>query len=294
MDKPGVCEDEFFSLTEFSKRAAHLSYRTLRRYRSSLFTLGEQARNMGLSDPSEIGTGQLRKLLSARMAAGASDSTIAVDLAALKTYLRLMAADIPFPAGITGYTRRTKRRLPRPLEQERICDLLAKTSPADKESLRDLAIIELLYAAGLRAGELCALDRSDVDLTSGTVLVRNGKGGKSRKVPIHRLAVERIGAYLSSRTDSNQALFLGTRGARLNSRSLYRIVNKYFPGSHPHQLRHSFATHLLDAGADLRSIQELLGHSHIATTEIYTHVSRAKISETYLNCHPRASTDDLR
>lgn len=173
--------------------------------------------------------------------------------------------------------------------------------------MRDLAVVELLYASALRVSELCGLDRDDLDLDRLTVRV-TGKGDKERVVPFGVPAQSAIVDYLTSarpvlfargvaseqRPAPGAALFIGTRGGRLGPRSVYTLVARLLdavPGggpAGPHALRHTAATHLLDGGADLRAVQELLGHASLATTQIYTHVSVERIKESYRNAHPRA------
>jgi site-specific recombinase XerD len=157
---------------------------------------------------------------------------------------------------------------------------------------RDLAVLELLYAAGLRVSELCGLDRDGVDLRGRTVTVL-GKGGKQRRVPIHDTAVAALGEWLSAgrgqMAGPPDAVFVNRRGARLGPRDVRRILDRRAASpTHPHALRHTFATHLLDGGADLRVVQELLGHSSLATTQIYTHVSKERLRSVYEGTHPRA------
>ena len=164
---------------------------------------------------------------------------------------------------------------------------------------RDSAMLELLYSSGLRVGELVELDIGDVDLSAGIVTVL-GKGGKERMIPVGQKALMAIKKYINKRDLSgrkyshNNALFLNYRGNRLTARSVARILAKYLAGAgisgkgSPHTLRHSFATHLLDAGADLRGIQELLGHANLSTTQKYTHITTDRLMEIYDKAHPRA------
>ena len=157
---------------------------------------------------------------------------------------------------------------------------------------RDLAVLELLYAAGLRVSELCGLNRDGVDLLGRTVRVL-GKGGKERRVPIHDTAVAALRDWLSAGREEMagppQAVFVNRRGARLGPRDVRRILDRRAASpTHPHALRHTFATHLLDGGADLRVVQELLGHASLATTQIYTHVSKERLRAVYGGTHPRA------
>ncbi|HIE05904.1 MAG TPA: tyrosine recombinase XerC [bacterium (Candidatus Stahlbacteria)] len=182
-----------------------------------------------------------------------------------------------------------KKRLPTFLTIESISDALRIPT-----SRRDRAIMELLYSCGLRAGELVNLNISDVDLEEEIVRVV-GKGKKERIIPIGRPAIQAIREHLSERSEANdQALFLSRFGKRLSTRSLQSIVRKYLlqvataTGTNPHIIRHTFATHLLSRGADLRSVQELLGHKSISSTQIYTHVSIEQLIREYKKSHPRA------
>ena len=164
-----------------------------------------------------------------------------------------------------------------------------------KHALRDRAILELLYSSGLRVSELTGLNISEIDLSGGMVRVM-GKGGKERIVPVGSRAVEALQAYLAQRDDAGTkaALFLNTRGGRINRRSVARIVDAHvlriaaFKRISPHTLRHTFATHMLEGGADLRAIQELLGHASLSTTQKYTHVSIDRLMEVYDKAHPKA------
>jgi integrase/recombinase XerC len=224
---------------------------------------------------------------------GRSSATIARHMSALRTLYkwlhrtgvveRSVAEDLEPP--------RIGRHLPRVLSQAQSEDLFTVAVGLDP---RDRAILEVLYGAGLRVGELCALDRRDVDLGSGLVQVRRGKGNKERRVPIGPPAVAAVREWLQLRGDDEEpALFLNTRGRRISDRSVRRLVEKAgasvgVAGLYPHALRHSFATHLLDAGADLRGIQELLGHSSLSTTQRYTHVSVKGLLDTHRRAHPHA------
>jgi integrase/recombinase XerC len=164
-----------------------------------------------------------------------------------------------------------------------------------KYAQRDRAILELLYSSGLRVSELTALNIGELDSATGMVRV-TGKGGKERIVPVGSRALEALQEYLDQRTDgaANGALFLNTRGGRINRRSVARIVDAHvlkiaaFKRISPHTLRHTFATHMLEGGADLRAIQELLGHASLSTTQKYTHVSIDRLMEVYDKAHPKA------
>lgn len=194
---------------------------------------------------------------------------------------------------------RLPRKLPRPLTVDEVERLLEAPDGSDARGLRDRAILELLYGAGLRISELVGLDVDDVDLESGSVRAL-GKGGKEREVPVGRLAREAVAVYLTrARPElagprSRGALFLNARGGRLTRQSCGRMLASRAVhagldvGVSPHTLRHSFATHLLEGGADVRVVQELLGHASVATTQVYTLVTRQHLREVYYSSHPRA------
>ena len=189
-------------------------------------------------------------------------------------------------------------RLPRVLKADELTAIL-DAPPAriddDPEAVRvrDDAVLELLYGSGLRISELCGLRPGDVDLVAGTVTVW-GKGGKQRSVPITPPAAEALRA-LFAHESGGEAVFHNARGKRLTPRDARRILDRRaLAPTHPHALRHTFATHLLDGGADLRAVQELLGHSDLATTQHYTHVSKERLRSVYESTHPRAATDASR
>jgi len=223
-------------------------------------------------------------------------------LATLRTFFRYLKRE-----GIIGKnpakmvaTPKGGKDLPHALtvdEAFRLLDVPDGTSPLGS---RDQAILELLYSSGLRVGELTSLNLEDLDLGGGMVRVM-GKGGKERIVPVGSKATAALSSYLARRGELMEQrrsappyLFLNNRGGRLTPRSVARMIKKYLPQggivkeTSPHTFRHSFATHLLDAGADLRGIQELLGHASLSTTQKYTHVSSAKLMEVYDRTHPRA------
>jgi len=188
------------------------------------------------------------------------------------------------------------RRLPKPVPVDEVFALLAQPDPKTVLGLRDRAILEFLYGAGLRVSELCGLSPADVDRTQRLVRVL-GKGRKERLCPLHQTALQALEAYLSRREElpvAADALFLNYRGGRLSARSVARHLDRYVLqcalSRHvsPHALRHSFATHLLAGGMDIRSIQELLGHASLSTTQRYTAVSWELLQQTYDKAHPRA------
>lgn len=186
-----------------------------------------------------------------------------------------------------------EKLLPRFLDIEEAKRLLEAPDLSTWEGKRDRAILEMLYSCGLRVSELVALDYEHIDFNNGLVRVY-GKGSKERIVPVGKMALSAIQDYYQNRMSDQLPLYLNRYGARLTDRSVRRMVLKYARLTRlvkhvsPHMLRHSFATHMLDRGADLRAIQELLGHENLATTQIYTHISSKRLKEVYDASHPRA------
>ena len=190
------------------------------------------------------------------------------------------------------------RKLPHFLYLDQVEGLLRASDCTNLLGSRDQVIIELLYGSGLRVSELVGLSRENLDLESGLIRVL-GKGSKERVVPVTNYAIQAIGVYLGLRSDNNQALLLNYQGTRLSDRSVRRILDKLVARIsleqhvNPHMLRHSFATHLLDGGADLRSVQELLGHQKLSSTQIYTHLTRERLKDVYAQAHPRAKEQPI-
>ena len=251
--------------------------------------------------PNEVTSDELAGYIASMRASGLAGTTIARRVAALRSFYRhqvLLGARADNPAAELDLPRR-RRTLPRTLspgEAERLIEAAAGTTP---RSLRDRALVELLYGAGLRVSEAVGLERNGVDLEQRIVRC-TGKGSKERVVPVGREAVEALRRYLSRGRPyldvrHRPELFLNARGGGLTRAGAFLILRKLAevaglePGRvHPHLLRHSFATHLLEGGADLRSVQEMLGHADLATTELYTHVSDRRRRELYFRAHPHA------
>jgi len=231
-----------------------------------------------------------------------SSATIARKVAAIKSFFNFLteegmikdnpAADLESP--------KVSKRLPKVLSRNQVEKLLAQPAKGSgPKALRDTALLELLDATGMRVSELVALRVDDVNLETSTVRVK-GKGGKERIIPIHRRAAEALRAYLEEgrkafvKDPAQQALFLNPRGTQLTRQGLWLIIKRYVEQAGikaevtPHTLRHSFATHLLEGGATLRDVQEILGHSNISTTQVYTHVTSKRLREAFDKSHPRA------
>jgi len=190
-------------------------------------------------------------------------------------------------------TPKVDKKLPHFLDVASVVKLIESPNVKDVWGSRDRAIMEVLYSSGLRVSELVGLDIEDVDFIGGVAKVM-GKGKKERICPIGDKASDALRNYLNKRSRKDKALFLNRSGTRLQDRSIRRIIDKYInkislkEKISPHTLRHSFATHLLDRGADLRSVQELLGHKNLSTTQIYTHITAERLKSVYDKTHPRA------
>ena len=271
-----------------------LSENTVRSYRSDLTDLAIFAGERGLD--LEL----LRDWLWASAEQGLAKSTIARRSAAARAFGVWLAQTGRMPADPAVRLKSPKpdQHLPRVLSRDQMdgifANLEALAATGDAMAIRNLAIIELLYGAALRVSEVVGLDLGAVDLERQTVLV-TGKGSKQRVVPFGVPARKAVVAWLDARPASaDPALFLSSRGSRVNARSVYDVVASILielPGSGPagpHALRHTAATHLLDGGADLRAVQELLGHASLGTTQIYTHVSTERLKQSYALAHPRA------
>ena len=212
-------------------------------------------------------------------------STIARRLSSVRSLLRFSLGPARVPD--VPLSPRRGRRLPDAPKLEEVDAMLAAFSGDDSIGLRNRALLELVYSAGLRSSEAVGLDVGDVDFEQEHVLVRRGKGAKERAVPLGEEAAHRVARYLHEgrpglARSAEPALFLSARGRRLDTSTLRRLI------PHPHRLRHAFATHLLEGGADLRTIQELLGHSSLSTTQIYSHVSAKRLRKVYDRSHPRS------
>ena len=231
---------------------------------------------------------------------GQSTKTVARRLAAIRVFLKFCEIVGGDKKAVLEQLERPKpeRDLPHVLSEAMVAQLIAAPDPEHRLFARDVAILELLYAAGLRASELCTLALRDTNLTVGAVRVF-GKGAKERIVPIGRAAVEAIGRYLQDTRPAllrghSDLLFLSRAGKPLDRIALWLLVKKFAARSgvdrhvSPHVLRHCFATHLISGGADLRVVQELLGHSDVATTQIYTHVDGKRLRAVHKQFHPRA------
>jgi len=281
------------------------SAHTVRSYRSDLSQLVDFANARGARQVGDLDLELLRDWLWRSSQDGLAKSTLARRAAAARSLTAWLSrtATTPTDAATRLRAPKSEHHLPRVLTRDQMAQILQRVSDrattGDPVAVRDLAIIELLYASALRVSELTGLGIGDVDLGRLTVRVL-GKGSKERVVPFGIPAKVAINDYIAVRhaladdSGAAAALFVGARGKRLSSRTVYELVSQLLatvPGSGPagpHTLRHTAATHLLDGGADLRAVQEMLGHASLGTTQLYTHVSTERLKESYRTAHPRA------
>ncbi|MEA2347244.1 MAG: integrase/recombinase XerD [Thermoleophilaceae bacterium] len=293
---------DFLAYLEFERG---LSRNTLEAYRGDLLQFGRFLEGRGTravdvqgADISEF----LSQLAGGNGRGPASPATVHRKAACLRSFYRhlrrenVMAED---PTAALSAPRRSKK-LPHVLTRGEIATLLAQPVGMEPSALRDRALLEVMYACGLRASEAIGLDLGDIDLEDGMLRAR-GKGSKERLVPIGREASAALALYLERgrsrlvRDPQQSHLFVNFRGGALTRQGLYKIIQKHARSAglddrmSPHTLRHTFATHLLAGGCDLRSVQEMLGHADVATTQLYTHLSSERLKDVYFKAHPRAT-----
>nr|WP_076388843.1 tyrosine recombinase XerC [Vaginimicrobium propionicum] len=281
------------------------SEHTVASYRSDLMILLDFLDQEYISSFDQLTIADLRSWLGQMRQLGASSATLARRTGAVRVFFRWLVATGQLASDPAAGLKTPKKakRLPQVVSQSEVATMLeAAISAAGEEATpiawRNEAILEVLYSSGIRVSELCGLDIGDIDHTHLTLRVL-GKGNKERSVPIGDPALDAIERWLGRRAElandeSSNALFLGARGARIDPRVVRRIVHEAMkavpqaPDIGPHGLRHAMATHLLVGGADLRSVQEMLGHSSLATTQIYTHVTNERLVAAFKQAHPRA------
>lgn len=296
------------ALAEFLRHLSlekNASAHTVKSYREDLNQALEFFREkvgVRVKHPGQVSTRHVRAYLAWLHEREYSRATIARRMAAVRSWFRFLCRQGTVEANPADGLRspRQEKKLPHFLSEEDLSRLLEKPPTGTPLGLRDRAILETLYSAGVRVSELTGLNVEDVDFDSGLAMVR-GKGKRERLAPLGRPALAALKRWLPQREEvakkkhrATPAVFLNKNGSRLTSRSVGRLLEKYLalagldPRTSPHTLRHSFATHLLDRGADIRSVQELLGHRSLGTTQIYTHVTTSRLKESYHKAHPRA------
>lgn len=302
---------ELDRFVEYISVVRNLSEHTVRAYATDIAEFIDFLHEEELgNDPSLVDSRVIRRYLARLHRRGISKSSVSRKLASLRGFFKLLLQkgriEIDPTLGISG--PKQEKKLPKYLRDDQIEALMLCPDTSSSLGLRDAAILEVMYATGVRVGELVKMNLRDVDLRAGEIRVL-GKGSKERIVLLGRAAQEALHAYLvagrgrllSSRKSDGEredAVFLNKYGCRISARSIFRLLEKYFVRVSdeikisPHVLRHTFATHMLERGADLRSIQELLGHSSISTTQVYTHVSRERLRQVYESAHPRALSEE--
>lgn len=311
-DRRPFCTPEFERLVDSFRTYQSVelgqSAHTLSAYRRDLRLFGDFLRRSGLNDVSGISATIVQRHMAEMGRTGRCESSLARHLSAIRTWIKWMAAGGRISQDFTALLESPKpwKRLPDTLNVRQTVALVTSPDCKDQLHLRDRAMLELFYASGLRVSELCGLREGDLNLAGGYVRCM-GKGRKERVVPVGRAARDALEAYVQHlrpallargggwKPGSTRPLFLSRNGGGIERTAAWRVVRKAAQRAgvrgkvSPHTLRHSFATHLLEGGADLRVVQELLGHSNLATTEIYTHVQTKRLHEVHANCHPRGA-----
>jgi integrase/recombinase XerC len=282
-----------------------LSPHTVRAYLADVTSLATHAARLGLDEPARLDLRTLRSWLANQQVTGRSRTTLARRATAARVFTAWLARTDRSDAdhGASLGSPKARRTLPPVLRADEAAELVGRAADRADDGgpvgVRDAAMLELLYATGIRVGELVALDVDDVDRERNLVRVF-GKGRKERSVPFGHPAARAIDRWLTAgraqlvAADAGPALFVGARGRRIDQRAVRTLVHRRIaevpgaPDMGPHGLRHTAATHLLEGGADLRAVQELLGHASLATTQLYTHVTTDRLRRAYQQAHPRA------
>lgn len=283
----------------------NLARNTISAYRRDLAAYAKFLADRGVTGPEEVTRADVEAFAAFRRDDGAADASVNRALSAVKGLHRFLVREGLCNTHPTAavHIPKAERRLPEVISVEQACALLDQTFPATDAGERDHAVLEVLYGCGLRVSELTGLEMRDLYLDEEFLRV-TGKGSKERLVPITGSARQTLERYLSQGSRdallrharaaaASPAVFVNARGTRLSRQSVHALCERYgravgIEGLHPHTLRHSFATHMLAGGADLRTLQEILGHADISTTQLYTHLDQTQLREVYLAAHPRA------
>lgn len=298
MDADGKLQQWSTRFLDHLQHVRRLSPHTVKNYARDLEQIGSWCQQSGLTNWTQLSPHQVRTYVAQRHRGGLSGKSLQRELSTLRSlfrYLQLEGLAENNPAqGIKA--PKVKRRLPATLDTDQLSSLM-DVADATPLSLRDLAMLELFYSSGLRLAELVSIDLHDPDLTDATLKV-TGKGGKTRQVPIGRKAIEALQKWMEVRNElaapDEAAMFVSSRGVRIHPRTVQQRLKQWAlqhgasRNIHPHLLRHSFASHLLESSGDLRAVQELLGHADISTTQIYTHLDFQHLANVYDKAHPRA------
>jgi len=278
----------------------NLSSHTVRAYAGDLMEAATALEELGCTSASKVDLFTLRRYLATLRSRKLSGRTVARKISAIRALFKWLSAAGRLKGNPAEGLRlpRRRRALPRVLDAKQVSKLLTAPPPDGWAGVRDRAILETLYSTGARVSELAGMNVADLDLEDGTVLLR-GKGRKERIAGLGGPCVEALDAYMDAIAGARvrkerEAVFLNRYGTRLSTRSIARMLDKYVATAglpahvSPHTLRHSFATHILEAGANLREVQELLGHRNVASTQIYTHLTLDHLKRVYERAHPRA------
>ena len=286
---------DFFEQLTVEKRA---SEHTVKSYQRDINHLVTYCKNKSVHQWADLKQSDVRSHIASRHRQGLSSTSLQRELSAIRSFYNFRLKKCLAESNPAQYVKAPKqaRKLPKTLDVDQISGLLEAGTNSTLE-IRDLAMFELFYSSGLRLSELAALNLTDIDLPDNSLMVRTGKGGKSRILPIGSKAVTAINNWLQQRLKSvaatESALFISIRGKRLGQRSIELRLEQWCKKKgiaehiHPHMLRHSFASHLLESSQDLRAVQELLGHCNISTTQIYTHLDFQHLADVYDKAHPK-------
>jgi integrase/recombinase XerC len=295
-----ILADFFKQLTVEVRASEH----TVKSYQRDIKQLSRYCTDKTIAHWADLTHTDVRSHVASRHRKGLSSKSLQRELSAIRSFYNYLLKQGHVSVNPAQHIQAPKqaRKLPKMLDVDQLSGLLEAGANSLLE-IRDLAMFELFYSSGLRLSELSALDLTDLDLPDSTLTVRIGKGGKSRILPIGSKAVTAIKNWLPQRAvktpATEPALFVSTRGTRLGQRSIELRLEQWCKKKgiaehiHPHMLRHSFASHLLESSQDLRAVQELLGHSNISTTQIYTHLDFQHLAEIYDKAHPRAKKKPL-
>jgi len=284
---------DYFQYLEFEKR---LSPHTLKSYLRDLKHLQNYCVIQIIEQWQDVKSIDVRNHIANRHKQGISSKSLQRELSAIRSFYDYLLKKKQFENNPARHVKAPKqeRKLPKVLDVDQITGLL-ESAPDSFLEIRDLAMFELFYSSGLRLSELAALNIEDIDLSAKTLQVLKGKGGKQRNLPVGSKAVLALNKWLNYRTTStDSAIFTSNKGKRLSQRSIQLRLQRWGKKNglpeqiHPHMLRHSFASHLLESSQDIRAVQELLGHSNISTTQIYTHLDFQHLAKVYDKAHPRA------
>ncbi|MGC5324467.1 site-specific tyrosine recombinase XerD [Brevibacillus sp. SYSU BS000544] len=287
--------------THFLAVEKGLSANTLESYQRDLVMYVSYLRDNGVIDIQDTSRAHIIGYLMMLQEKGRATATLSRNMASIRAFYQFLVRDkfISNDPSIHLETPKIEKRLPKVLSIQDVELLLEGPDLGEPTGMRDKAMLELLYATGIRVSELVNLNISDVNLEMG-FLKCMGKGSKERIIPLGRIAIEVVRTYIQRgrtqllKASTDHSLFLNHLGKRITRQGFWKIIKKYAQKAGirveitPHTLRHSFATHLLENGADLRSVQEMLGHADISTTQIYTHITRTRIKDVYAKTHPRA------